>query len=99
MVESNRHSIRGRCTHFVSHRIAVLVVISTLTMFISNGCTREDNPSQQAKLPEETRKALFNVMATLRGCPETSQPRCAAFKPLADDIGKQDRIAGKACSA
>jgi len=35
----------------------------------------------------------------LRGCPETSQPRCAAFKPLADDIGKQDKIAVKACSA
>jgi hypothetical protein len=35
----------------------------------------------------------------LRGCPETSQPRYAAFKPLADDIGKQNRIAVKACSA
>jgi hypothetical protein len=33
----------------------------------------------------------------LRGCPETSQPRCEAFKPLFGDIGKQDKIAAKAC--
>ena len=34
---------------------------------------------------------------SLRGCPETSQPRCEAFKPLFGDIGKQDKIAVKAC--
>jgi hypothetical protein len=33
----------------------------------------------------------------LRGCPETSQPRCEAFKPLFGDIGKQDKVAVKAC--
>ena len=35
----------------------------------------------------------------LRGCPETSPPRCEAFKPLFGDIGKQDKNAVKACSA
>jgi hypothetical protein len=33
----------------------------------------------------------------LRGYPETAQPRCGAFKPLSGDIGKQDKIAVKAC--
>jgi hypothetical protein len=45
-----------------------------------------------------TEGTLF-VAFELRGCPETSQPRCEAFKPRADDIGKLDKIAVKACSA
>ena len=40
---------------------------------------------------------LDELYAVLRGCPETSQPRCEAFKPLFGDIGKQDKIAVKAC--
>jgi hypothetical protein len=39
----------------------------------------------------------YRHVSSLRGCPETSQPRCEAFKPLFGDIGKQDKVAVKAC--
>jgi hypothetical protein len=49
--------------------------------------------------PTIARLLSLTPAEALRGCPETSQPRCEAFKPLSDAIGKQDQLAVQACAA
>jgi hypothetical protein len=71
-------------------------------MFLADHDIQHALERVQAVFPSFTQWTYTNASddeRSLRGCPETSPPRCEAFKPLFGDIGKQDKNAVKACSA
>jgi hypothetical protein len=67
------------------------------TMSLGEGGRPGFPPLDQALVKAIACEAVHHTALPLRDCPEISQPRCEAFKPLFGDIGKKDKNAATAC--